>query len=69
LATRDGDPIVRYQTTAPHASVLGDIEAQPLWAGQSVGLVRDVAPAAAIVRRIAAEAKAALDRAAATITT
>ena len=68
MATWDGDPIVRYATTAPHAAVAGDIEALPLWAGQSVGLVRDVAPAAAIVRRIAAEAKVAIDRAAATIT-
>jgi hypothetical protein len=32
------------------------------YAGQSVGLVRDVAPAAELVRRIADEAEATLER-------
>jgi enoyl-[acyl-carrier protein] reductase II len=40
----------------------GDVELGPLWAGESVALVDEVLPAAAIVRRLAAEADAALAR-------
>jgi nitronate monooxygenase len=65
LATRDGEPILRYTSTSPAVEVDGDIEALSLWAGQSAGLIRDVLPAAEIVRRIVAEAQLALDRASA----
>ena len=58
----EGDPIVRYQSSSPRAGTSGDIDALSLWAGQSVGLIRDVAPAATIVRRIAAEAVEAIER-------
>jgi NAD(P)H-dependent flavin oxidoreductase YrpB (nitropropane dioxygenase family) len=40
----------------------GDIEAMTLYAGQSVGLVRDVKPAGEIVREMAADASAILMR-------
>jgi hypothetical protein len=42
--------------------VEGDIEGMPFYAGQSCGLVRDVIPAAAIVRRIVAETCAAIEQ-------
>lgn len=58
----DGSKIVRYSSELPLASHQGDIEALSLWAGQSVGLVHDVAPAAEIVSRLVAECESALRR-------
>jgi NAD(P)H-dependent flavin oxidoreductase YrpB (nitropropane dioxygenase family) len=58
-------PIQRYQSCTPASDATGDIEALSLWAGQGVGLVREVKPAASIVREIAAEAEATLKRLAA----
>jgi hypothetical protein len=40
----------------------GEVEAFSLYAGQSVGLVSDVRPAAAIVHDLVAEAEATLRR-------
>lgn len=56
----DGKVIPRYASTLAREGVTGDIEALPLWAGQSVGLVDDVLPAGEIVRQLADEAAAAL---------
>jgi nitronate monooxygenase len=67
LATLGGEPILRYESASPAAEAEGNIEALSLWAGQSVGLIHDVEPAGAIVRRIAAEAIEALDRARGTV--
>jgi NAD(P)H-dependent flavin oxidoreductase YrpB (nitropropane dioxygenase family) len=55
-------PVVRYQSCAPSADTEGDIDALPLWAGQSVGLVSKQQSAADIVREIAAEAQSILRR-------
>lgn len=52
--------IVRYRSSIALADVEGEIDALPLWAGQSVGLVSKVQPAGDIVREIAAEARAIL---------
>lgn len=59
-ARADGSEIQRYASTSPRKDVSGDIEALSLWAGQSVGLVEDVLPAAEIVARLANEASAAI---------
>ncbi len=59
----DGEPILRYESSSPYAAIVGDVEPLPLWAGQSVGVVREILPAAEIVRRIADEAVTALDEA------
>lgn len=68
VVAMDGDePIHRYESTSPHEFLLGEVEPLPMWAGQSVGVVGDVLPAAEIVRRIADEAAEALDRARVTI--
>lgn len=56
----DGWPVHRYESSSARDGVTGDIEALPLWAGQSVGLVDDVLPAGEIVRRLAEGAAAAL---------
>lgn len=63
----DGEPILRYENSSPFEAIVGDIEALPMWAGQSVGVIREVLPAADIVRTIAADAAAALARATGTI--
>jgi nitronate monooxygenase len=63
LATRpDGSEILRYQSVSARNSATGAIEELSLWAGQSVGLVHDVLPAAEIIRRTVDGAKAILDR-------
>jgi len=55
--SRSSGPIVRYQSYRPEPDVEGDIDALSLWAGQSVGLVSKLQPAAEIVREIAEEAR------------
>lgn len=57
-----GREIVRYSSTDPEAGMTGELEALALYAGQGVGLVREVLPAAEIVRRTVEEAEAILTR-------
>jgi len=54
--------IVRYRSYTPAADADGDIDALSLWAGQSVGLVQKIQPAAEIVREIDNEARTILRR-------
>jgi nitronate monooxygenase len=54
--------IKRYMPTAPISDVEGDIDALPMWAGQGVGLVNRVQPAAEIVREINSESQTILAR-------
>jgi nitronate monooxygenase len=58
-----GRDIPRYDMTSPSAGTTGDVEAMALYAGQSVELVQDSKPAAAIVASLVSEAEAALQRA------
>jgi NAD(P)H-dependent flavin oxidoreductase YrpB (nitropropane dioxygenase family) len=51
-----GHPRLRYGFGMPLADMTGDPEAMALYAGQSVALVRDVAPAGHIVRNLVAQA-------------
>jgi nitronate monooxygenase len=46
--------VLRYASDAPLARTDGDIEAMAMYAGQSVGAITEVEPAAAIVERFAA---------------
>jgi nitronate monooxygenase len=50
----DGSPVPRYHFGSPTPIVRGEIEAMALYAGEGVGLVREVQPAAAIVAELAA---------------
>lgn len=59
----DGTALLRYSDTGPAPGASGEIEATCLYAGQSAGLVHDILPAGALVRRIVVEAEAALARA------
>jgi NAD(P)H-dependent flavin oxidoreductase YrpB (nitropropane dioxygenase family) len=56
----DGRLIARYSNDAPVAGASGDIAAMAMYAGQGVGLGRQVQPAAEIVREVAEEAAATL---------
>ena len=58
----DGEPIVRYSSISPRADDSGAVADLSLWAGQGVGLVNDVLPAAEIVRRVADDAETILGR-------
>lgn len=63
IATRaDGSGMVRYSSVSPRATATGRIDELSLWAGQSVGLVHEVLPAAEIVRRTVADAERILGR-------
>jgi len=57
----DGSPIVRYSSSMPTRSMTGDHEALAMYAGQSVGLVSDIKPAAAIIEQLKTESEKALD--------
>ena len=50
-------PIVRFQGGSPDKTTTGAIEAMSLWAGESVGAVKRVQPAAEIVRELVEEAE------------
>ncbi len=52
--------IVRYSCVTPQPDAVGDIDNLSLWAGQGVGLVGRLQPAAEIIREIVAEAGPAL---------
>jgi len=53
---RHGRPHPRYGDMIPVPGMTGDLEAMALYAGQSVGLIHEVAPAARIVAAVAAQA-------------
>ena len=55
-------PLQRFAGLPPTTEATGDIESMGLLAGQSVGLVTDIKPAAVIVRELAAEARAIIER-------
>lgn len=61
ISASDGE-VVRYRSYTPRPDIEGDVDALPLWAGQSAGLVGAVKPAGEIVREIAAAAEAILHR-------
>ncbi len=56
----DGAPVLRYSDDTVRPGATGDIEATCLYAGQSVGLVRDIPPAGELVARLVAETNEAL---------
>ncbi len=58
----DGSEVVRYAVNDPEVGTEGELEALALYAGQGVGLVRELAPAGEIVRTLAEEAERTLRR-------
>ena len=55
-------PLARFEPDAITRGTTGAVEAMSLWAGESVGGVRRVQPAAQIVRELAEEAERLLRR-------
>jgi len=63
IATRaDGTPIPRYSSAMPVAGITGDIEALSMWAGQGIGLLNRLQPAAEIVRELVEETDSVVAR-------
>ena len=60
--TSRGVAIIRYHDDFPGAHTTGDLESMVLYAGESVGVMREVLPAADIVTSIAEQAKSVLRR-------
>lgn len=54
--------VVRYAPIVVTSDFDGDVDRAPLWAGESVDMVRDVRPAAEIVAALVEEAEAVLSR-------
>lgn len=52
-----GEPIYRYEDTAPREGHTGNVEAMALYAGTGVGKIADIPSAAELVRRLWAEAR------------
>ena len=59
----DGEPVVRYSAIGPYIGVTGDLEGLSNWAGQGVGLVDRIQPAAEIVKELAEDAVRVLRKA------
>ncbi len=60
--TSKGLPIMRYHDDFPGARTTGDLESMVLYAGQSVGVMHQVLPAAEIVKNVADQAESVLSR-------
>ena len=52
----NGEPLERYSAIGPYSGVTGDLEELPNWAGQGVGLISRIMPAADIVKEITEDA-------------
>ena len=50
-------PVIRFEFVTPLNGDTGAIDAMTMWAGESVGGVLGIQPAAEIVRELAAEAE------------
>lgn len=42
----------RFAGTVPNASTTGDIESMAMYAGQSIGLIKEILPAGEVIKRI-----------------
>ena len=60
--TSKGIPIMRYHDDFPGNGTTGDLESMVLYAGESVGVMHEILPAAEIVRSVANQAESVLSR-------
>lgn len=58
----DGGEVVRFSTSPPSRGTTGNVAAMALYAGEGVGAVRAVEPAAEVVRSLADDAESLLRR-------
>ncbi|KAF6152060.1 hypothetical protein GIB67_031382 [Kingdonia uniflora] len=49
--------IYRFAGTVPNMTATGDIESMAMYAGQGVGLIKEILPAGQVVKRLVEEAK------------
>lgn len=49
--------IRRFAGTVPNATTTGDIDSMVMYAGQGVGLIKDILPAGEVVKRLVEEAR------------
>lgn len=64
VETSTGEPIRRYEDSLALPGMTGEIDALPLYAGQSAGVIDSLPSAATLVEELVAETQDALDRAA-----
>jgi NAD(P)H-dependent flavin oxidoreductase YrpB (nitropropane dioxygenase family) len=62
IASRPGQDVVRYEDALPLPDLLGEVEALPMYAGQSVGLVDAIVPARDIIQTLHMEAEGVRDK-------
>ena len=55
-----GEPLMRYSISDPAEGMTGDVTSLAMYAGQGVGLVNEVKPAAEIIEEMVAQASAVL---------
>lgn len=60
--TSKGVPIMRYHDDFPGSRTTGDLESMVLYAGESVGVMHEILPAADIVHLVAGQAESVLSR-------
>ena len=60
IAWDNGQPLLRFSTDSPMRGTTGDLEAMALYAGEGVGSIRSVVPAAQRLAEIVQGARAAL---------
>lgn len=60
IAWDNGQPLLRFSTDSPMRHTTGDLEAMALYAGEGVGAIRSVVPAAQRLAEIVAETRAVL---------
>jgi NAD(P)H-dependent flavin oxidoreductase YrpB (nitropropane dioxygenase family) len=59
---KDGTAVLRYSSNMPLETMQGNTERMAQYAGQSVGLVKDIRPAATIVRDLMRETEQVLEK-------
>ncbi|XP_009604521.1 uncharacterized protein [Nicotiana tomentosiformis] len=52
----------RFAGTVPNASTTGDIESMAMYAGQSIGLIKEILPAGEVIKRIVERAQRLIDQ-------
>jgi nitronate monooxygenase len=62
IGEEEGSPVHKFDTNSPLRNMTGDFEKMALYAGEGVGRVTGIRPAAEVIDRIMREANAALDR-------
>jgi nitronate monooxygenase len=60
IAWDNGQPLLRFSTDSPMRHTTGDLEAMALYAGEGVGAIHEVVPAARRLAEIVAEARSVL---------